>query len=140
MKPRVAILYLCHGNLRHLPEAVSGMARQTYPKDAMMIVMLPAGSPDGIAAAIARDVLPRSGRDLPETIMIDEPNRGFAANNNVGIRYALERGYDYVFLHNGDLRLDARAIEEAVEAAERDPRVGSVQCFVRYWHEPERVN
>lgn len=140
MKPRVAILYLCYGNLRHLSEVVSGLAAQTYPKDRMTVLMLPAGSPDGIANEIRRSVLPRSEHDLPQVILIDEPNRGFAANNNVGIRWALERDYDYVYLHNGDLRLDAKAIEEAVALAEQDQHIGSVQSFVRYWHQPDMVN
>ena len=140
MKPRVAILYLCYGNLRHLPEVVLGLASQTYPHDRMTVLMLPAGSPDGIIPAIERDVLPRSQKDLPETIMINEPNRGFAANNNVGIRFALERDFDYVFLHNGDLKLDAHAIEELVTLAETSPDIGSVQALVRYWHQPELTN
>lgn len=140
MKPRVAILYLCYGNLRHLPEVVSGLASQTYPHDRMTVLMLPAGSPDGIIERIERDVLPRSRKDLPETIMINESNRGFSANNNVGVRYALERDFDYVFLHNGDLKLDARAIEELVVLAETSSDIGSVQALVRYWHQPDVAN
>lgn len=140
MPPRVAILYLCYGNLRHLPGVVSGLAAQTYPHNRMKIFMLPAGSPDGIADAIRTDVLPRSQKDLPEVVLVDEPNRGFSANNNVGIRLALAEGFDYVFLHNGDLKLDAKAIEELVAMAESSTDIASVQALVRYWHQPDVVN
>ncbi|MCR4312310.1 MAG: glycosyltransferase family 2 protein [Candidatus Uhrbacteria bacterium] len=138
--PRVAILYLCHGNMRHIPDVVTSLSQLTYPKDRLTVLMLPAGSPDGIADYIRAEVLPRSGKDLPEVIMIDEPNRGFAANNNVGIRFALEHDFDYVFLHNGDLKLDPRAIDELVALAESSPDIASVQCMVRYWHQPDMVN
>ena len=141
MIPRVAIIYLCHGNLRHLPEVVSSMAKLEYPKEKMTVFMVPNGSPDGIADAIRKDVLPRSKQDLPEIILIDDGiNHGFAAGNNLAARWALERKFDYIFLHNGDLKLHPKAIVAAVDLAESDPTIGSVQSLVLFWNNPQKVN
>ncbi|MBI1908186.1 glycosyltransferase family 2 protein [Candidatus Uhrbacteria bacterium] len=141
MRPTVAIIWLCYNNLRHLPEVVASWAAQTYPHDRLVVYALPAGSPDGIAEVIRRDVLPRSGKDLPEVVLLDTgKNEGFCGNNNVGIRAALERGVDYVFLQNGDLFLDAKAIEAAVTLAESDATIGAVQSTVFFWHDHEKVN
>lgn len=141
MKPRVAIIYLCYGNLRHLPEVVSSFAALTYPKDRMEIVMVPNNSPDGIAEVIRRDVLPRAGADLPCVHLIDDGvNRGFAGGNNHGIRLALEQGFDYVFLNNGDLKLHPEAISELVDHMENDVGIGSAQSLVLYWNDHGTVN
>ncbi len=139
-RPRTAIIYLCWNNLRHLPEVVASWEKLDYPKDRMTIVILPAHSPDGVADVIRRDVLPRSGKDLPEIVVIDEENRGFTVNNNVGLRWALEQGYDYVYLQNGDLQLDVAAISEAVKIGEADEKIGAVQSLVCFWNDHEKVN
>ncbi|MBU1126617.1 glycosyltransferase family 2 protein [Patescibacteria group bacterium] len=141
MHPKVAIIYLCYGNLKHLPEVVKGLELQTYPKEAMTVYMVPNGSPDGIAEAIRREVLPRSGMDLPRIVLIDDGvNHGFAGGNNVATRQALDEGHDYIFLHNGDLKLEPQAIEALVTSAESDEKIGSVQSLVLYWHQPDTVN
>lgn len=141
MDPRVAIIYLCHGNLRHLPEVVASWASLTYPKDRVIIYAVPAASPDGIAEVIRRDVLPRSGKDLPEIVLFDDGrNEGFAKNNNAPMRDALARGVDYVYLQNGDLKLDGDAITQAVRIAESDRVIGSVQSLVLFWNDAQKVN
>lgn len=141
MKPTVAIIWLCYNNLRHLPEVVMSWAEQTYPHDRLVIYALPAGSPDGIAEVIKGDVLPRSGKDLPEVMLLDTgKNEGFCVNNNVGIADALSRGVDYIYLQNGDLKLDAKAVEAAVALAESDETIGAVQSLVCFWHDAEKVN
>lgn len=141
MQPKVAIIWLCYNNLRHLPEVVASWAAQTYPHDRLVVYALPAGSPDGIADALRRDVLPRSGKDLPEIVLLDTgKNEGFCVNNNVGIADSLARGVDYVFMQNGDLYLDARAIEAAVLLAESDATIGAVQSTVYFWHDHDTLN
>lgn len=141
MKPRVAIIYLCYGNLRHLPEVVSSYAQLGYPKDRLTVIMIPNNSPDGIADVIRRDVLPRSGKDLPEIVLLDDgENRGFAGGNNNGIAWALEREYDYVFLNNGDLKLHSDAITELVDHMESDDTVSAAQSLVLYWNDHGKVN
>lgn len=138
---RLCLVYLCYNNLRHLPQVVSSLAELRYPKEDMTVVMVPAGSPDGIAEVIRRDVLPRSGKDLPEIVLLDNgENRGFAGNNNQAIHWALEQGFDGIFLHNGDLYLDSEAITELVRVLKSDATIGAAQSLVCYWHDHEKVN
>lgn len=141
MKPKVAIIYLCYGNLRHLPEVVSSYAEMEYPKEQATVIMIPNNSPDGIADVIREEVLPRSGRDLPEIVLIDDgENRGFAGGNNLGIAWALERDYDFIFLNNGDLKLHKDTISELVGHMEGDESVGAAQSLVLYWSDHGKVN
>ena len=141
MNKRVAIIYLCHNDLRYVPEVVESWAGQTYPHDQVAILMIPNNAQDGVQDLIRSEILPRSKRYLPEIIMIDDGvNRGFAGGNNLGIKWAIDNGYDYVFLQNGDLKLDPNAIAEIVKIMELDNNTGSAQSFVNFWNEPEKVN
>ncbi len=141
MTPKVAIVYLCYGNLKYLPDVVKGIETQTYPRESMTVFMVPNGSTDGIAEEIQNKVLPRSEVDLPRIVLLNDGiNHGFAGGNNIAIRESLGEDFDYVFLHNGDLKLEPESIQKLVEMAEADEKVGSVQSLVLYWHQPEVVN
>jgi GT2 family glycosyltransferase len=66
-------------------------------------------------------------RRFPQITLIRNPtNLGFAAGNNVGIRYALEQGTDYVLLLNNDALLDTSAIRVMAAALQPDPNRGII--------------
>ena len=48
-------------------------------------------------------------------------NLGFSKANNLGLKYAMERGYDYVYLLNQDAWLAPGALETLAAAAEAHP-------------------
>src|SRR5689334_1561269 len=103
MQPRVAIIYLCYGAEKYMRPVADAIANLSYPKDRLAFFVIPSGSPDNVASVIKDEILPRSQKDLPEVIVADDGvNRGFAGNNNPAIQQALDVGFDYVFLHNGD--------------------------------------
>ncbi len=70
-------------------------------------------------------------------IIANSSNMGFAAGSNVGLRYALRQGADYVFLLNNDTEVDPEALEQVCSLA--DPDVGIVAPKVYYASEPERI-
>ena len=49
-------------------------------------------------------------------------NLGFSKANNLGMQYALDHGYDYVYLLNQDAWLEPGAMETLVAAAEQHPK------------------
>lgn len=140
-KPKVLIIYLCYNELEYLPHTVSSLEQLDYPKDRLAFMFVPNDARDNIVEVLKREVLPRSEKDLPKIILKDDGvNRGFAGGNNHGMRYAVEHGFDYVFLQNGDLKLHPKAIEEAIELAESDKKIGSAQSLVFYWDDHGKVN
>ena len=62
-------------------------------------------------------------------------NRGFAAGNNAGIRYAIERfeRIDYFLLLNNDTEVDPYFLEPLVEECERDEKVGACGSHINYY-------
>ncbi len=66
-------------------------------------------------------------------LVASEKNLGFGQANNKGFRYALDNGYDYVFLLNQDAWLHAPdAIERLVEVAEQHTEYGIVSPLHLY--------
>ncbi|MCL5090879.1 MAG: glycosyltransferase family 2 protein [Patescibacteria group bacterium] len=59
-------------------------------------------------------------------ILQNKENLGYAEGNNVGIRYALENGADFVCLLNNDTRVDPSFINELVKTAGSDEKIGIV--------------
>lgn len=53
-------------------------------------------------------------------------NLGFAAGNNVGIRYALADGADYILVLNNDTLVDKDLISELLKVADSDEKIGIV--------------
>jgi GT2 family glycosyltransferase len=67
-----------------------------------------------------------------------QANRGYAAGGNVGIRRALERGTNFVWLLNNDTVAPADTLTKLVGAAS-DSRTGMVGTVLRYMHDPAKV-
>lgn len=66
-------------------------------------------------------------------------NLGFAGGNNVGVRYALARGFDYVWLLNNDTVVDQHALAGLLARMSADPEIGMCGSTLMYFNEPERV-
>ncbi len=57
-------------------------------------------------------------------ILRNQKNLGFAEGNNVGIRYALKNGADYVLILNPDTIIDENLVVQLIKVAEKDEKVG----------------
>lgn len=130
MKPRVYVLLLNWNGWRDTLECLASLQHLEY--DNFSVVVLDNGSTD--------DSVKRIQEAFPSVILIENgQNRGFAAGNNVGIQYALERGGDYIWLLNNDTIVDPNALSALVEMAESNPRLGAVGSVLYYLEEPGRV-
>jgi GT2 family glycosyltransferase len=66
-------------------------------------------------------------------------NLGFGAGNNCGIRLAVERGAEYVWLLNNDTHVFPETLTHLLAKAEEDPTYGAVGSVLLYSLGPERV-
>jgi GT2 family glycosyltransferase len=57
----------------------------------------------------------------------------------VGIKHALEKGADYIFLLNNDTTVDRTVLVELVEACQADPAVGLASPKVYYYDRPNTI-
>jgi len=78
---------------------------------------------------------------FPEVEVVENgANLGFAGGNNVGIRRALERGADFVYLLNPDTEVTPGFLREALSVARERPEAGQVQSLLLLAAERSLVN
>src|SRR2546423_5428965 len=76
----------------------------------------------------------------PDVLMLESgKNLGFAGGNNIGIRYALAHGADYVWLLNNDTTPAPDAVAALVAKALADQRFGAVASICYYADAPSVV-
>ncbi|PMP74390.1 MAG: glycosyltransferase family 2 protein, partial [Chloroflexus aggregans] len=111
MKPRVAIIVLTYNGISDTLACLASLARLTYPAERYDVVVVDNASRDGTPAQVHST--------FPQTVVIENgANVGFAAGNNVGLRYAQVHGYDYALLLNNDTEVAPDMLKQLVAAAE----------------------
>ncbi len=66
-------------------------------------------------------------------------NLGWSGGNNTGIRFALERGADFVMLLNNDTTVAPDIVARLLRAFDAHPRFGVIGPVIRYMDEPDAV-
>lgn len=66
-------------------------------------------------------------------------NKGLTVGYNIGIRYALKRGYKYIWLLNNDVVVNRESLIEMVKLAEADAKVGMVGSKFYDYEKPDVV-
>lgn len=114
---RVFIIILNWNGYKDTVECVQSLFKIDYPNYEILVV--DNGSSD--------DSVSRLRAEFPGlTVLANGRNLGFPGGNNVGIRYAMEKGAEYVFLLNNDTVVDSKVLTELVRVAEEDKDVGMV--------------
>src|SRR5262249_15936535 len=130
MPPRVVLLILTWNRRDDVLRCVASLPRQTDP-NVTPVVIDNASQDDTVAVLRARH---------PElTILENARNLGYGGGNNVGIRWALERGADYVQLINRDTEVTPELTAELVRVAETDARIAVVGCRNVLMEDPTRL-
>jgi len=126
----VYIILLNWNGWKDTIDCVKSCRQLSYPD--FRIIIVDNGSTDG-SDAILREQFPEI--ELIQTGV----NLGFAGGNNVGIRYALEHGADYVWLLNNDTKVDAKTLSALVQVAKDDKNVGMVGSKIVYHDDPRML-
>ena len=143
MLPKIAIIYLSFHCEPYLDDVVSAFKKVSYPKDRLELVIVdnihPQYGPS--VRAIEETVMPFSGAELPHvTLLPQKANLGFAGGNNVGIQWAIERGYDYVYLHNDDGFVAVNVFAPLVSVMETDKSIAVAQSLLLLYPDTEYLN
>lgn len=126
MLPRVALLILCYNGVDLTLTCLDSLRRLDYPN--YEVIVVDNASTDHTVAAVRRS--------YPEAHLIETgANLGYAEGNNVGLRAALERGADLVFLLNNDTTVEPECVTNLVRASQAYPRAGILGPMVYTWDE-----
>ncbi len=129
-KPKVYAVVLNWNCKDDLMECLDSLARVDYPNFAVIVV--DNGSTDGSPEAM-RQKFPWV------ELVVNERNLGFAEGNNVGIRHALNKGCDYVFLLNNDTTVDKLILKDLIDVAEEQQDIGMVGPMIYQYNQPNKI-
>jgi GT2 family glycosyltransferase len=130
MQPRVLIVVLCYNGVGMTLQCLESLHRLEY--DLADILIVDNASQDNTAAIV-------QSRFPDVTVIETGANLGFAAGNNVGLRYALDHNYDYALLLNNDTEIAADTLQSLVSTAEADPAIGIVGPTIYFYDQPSRI-
>lgn len=95
-----------YNGMHWLPRHIDALIKSTIPLE---VVFVDNGSFDG-----SQDYIQAN---FPKAHLIDsKENLGFGKANNIGVKYALENGADFVFLLNQDAYLDESTVADCLKA------------------------
>lgn len=114
MKRRIFVIVVTFRGLKWYNRCLTSLSQSEIPVD---VIVVDNASMDGSVEYIERN--------FPTAIMLtSEHNLGFAKANNIGIRYALDHGADYVFLLNQDAWIEVNTLTELLHTFEDNEQVG----------------
>lgn len=119
-----------------LPEALRPLVSPPVTKPVVMMRFTRAEAEQFCNAPMGSVVLPEG---VSLVVVENGENRGFAAGNNPGVRFALADGADYIWLLNNDTVITAQALERLVEYMEARPGVGAAGTAIYFAGAPERL-
>jgi GT2 family glycosyltransferase len=128
--PKVVVILINWNGKVDTLECLASLRQDLYPNRHTLIV--DNGSTDDSAAAIRAQF---SEVEVLET----GANLGFTGGNNIGIKWALDEGADYVFLLNNDTIVEPDALTALVQTAEAMPNYGLLGPVIHYYDRPEEV-
>jgi GT2 family glycosyltransferase len=115
MTPRVFILILNWDGKEDTAECIESLKHVNYSNFEIVVI-------DNHSSDNSVEYLEKRYPNL--TIIKNETNFGFAEGNNIGIRWAMGAGADYVLLLNNDTVVDPHFLKELVDRMEQQSNVG----------------
>lgn len=134
--PLIYVIILTWNQYHHTKSCLTSLQKTTYPN--LQIVVVDNNSTDGTPEKV--------NQDFPTaTLLTNDENLGFAAGNNIGIRYALENDAAYIFILNNDTLVASSLFERLLAAISQRPdgtvhsSVGMIAPLIYYADEPQRI-
>lgn len=126
--PHLWVVILSWNGKEDTLACLGSLARGVEPSTNVLLV--DNGSTDGTSEAVRKE--------FPwVTVLETGENLGFTGGNNVGIRYALENGADYVLLLNNDTIVDPLFLREMLSVASSSDRIGFVSPKIYFLDPPD---
>ncbi|MEW6088688.1 MAG: glycosyltransferase family 2 protein [bacterium] len=126
----VYIIILVFNGKKWLKNCINSVLATNYNN--YRILIIDNASQDGSAEYVKQN--------YPQIELIqNSKNYGFAEGNNIGIRYTLRQGSDYVVLLNQDTKVDPDWIKNLVQIVEKDKTIG-ILGPIQYDYEGEDIN
>ena len=129
--PKVSIIILNWNGFEVTMECLDSLKKIKYPNYEIIVV-------DNASSGDDVKILKEKYGDFIQIIANDQ-NYGYPEGNNIGMRYAMEKGTDYLLLLNNDTVVDSEFATELVKVAESDPSIGMTGSKIYYYDRPNMM-
>ncbi|MFH1551503.1 MAG: glycosyltransferase family 2 protein [bacterium] len=126
MYPKVFIILLNWNSWSDTLECLESLKNNDYPNYKVVIV-------------------DNDSKRKPQThdskikIIYNNKNLGFSGGNNVGIKYALENGADYILLLNNDTIVSKNFLSEMIEVGESNKKFGLIGSKIYFYSDTKKI-
>lgn len=111
---KVLVIIVTYNAMKWIDRCLGSLFSSSYPND---VFVVDNGSSDGTQEHIKDN--------FPEVYFIQSKNNlGFGKANNIGLQYAIDKGYDYVYLLNQDAWVQEKTIEDLINVADKNKDYG----------------
>ena len=123
---RIAVILVNWNSYDFTKDCIESLQKATYPHFTTIVV--DNDSKDGSGK--------RLQEEYPGIVVLFSPdNKGFTGGNNIGIRYAIENGFDYAMLLNNDTFVEPNFLEPLIAHLQQHPKTGAVQPRIHFNHD-----
>lgn len=149
----VAIIVLIYNGSEYIGDLFTSLEKINYRRDKFEIVIVDNASTDksvemmkNIIAQIHPPYPPLSkggeggSLNLNCHLIVNEKNLGFAAGNNIGLQYAIDKNFDYVYLLNQDTVVEPDFLANAIKVIESEQDIAAVQSRLMHYKNKEIIN
>lgn len=127
---KVFTILLNWNGLQDTLECLASLSKLDYPDVAVIVV-------DNCSSDSSVETIREK---FPQVILIENSeNLGFTGGNNVGMKYAMKAGADYVWLLNNDTVVEPDTLTKLVAGTERSPNIGLISPVIYYYDSPKEV-
>lgn len=127
--PKVFIIILAYNGGKLLENCLKSLKKVDYSN--FHIVVVDNNSTDNSVEKIEKK--------FPQVAIVkNKKNIGFAAGNNIGIKYTLEKGADYVLLLNQDTEVEPNFLTELIKEGEKNSQAGLLSPLI-FWKRSDQV-
>ncbi|MFH0908131.1 MAG: glycosyltransferase family 2 protein [bacterium] len=128
--PLLMVIVLNCNGMRVIRECLASLRQSTYPN--FSIVVSDNASTDGSPGWVEQH--------HPDIKVIrNSENLGWSGANNVGIRHALERGADWIWMLNNDVEVEPDCIDQMVRFGQEHPEFAILGPLIHYFEPRDRV-
>ena len=128
---KICIIVLNYNGKKDTLECLESLSKLTFKKVTTLVI--DNGSKDDSVLAI-REKFP----DVP--ILETNENLGFAEGNNIGIRWALKKPFEWILLLNNDTVVAPSFLEAFLETANQYPKAKILGAKIYLYDDPTRLD
>lgn len=119
MLPKVSVIILNYNNPDETLKCLDSVLKISYSNLNVIII-------DNASTSGYENINNVAKNQTRISLVRNKENLGYGGGNNVGIKFAMKQGSDYIFILNNDTQVPPEILTNLIEEAERDKGIGII--------------